>query len=81
MENPFIKELPHQPTRPVSVERTFPDGLLIEGVNYHGDFFRTMGSPKADFLYSIERDGDMVTIRVIANVDEAKAFFEKSGGA
>lgn len=61
----LIKQVPHQPVRPVSVERTFPDGLMIEGIQFSGDFFRTFADPDPEKLYRIVRDGDVIKIEVV----------------
>jgi hypothetical protein len=84
MSNP-IKPVPHQPAPPVSIERTGRDEIIIEGVTYSGDFFRTMGLPNPDYLYAIRRDGDQVILTTIHNAGEATGYFfkqaYKSGGA
>jgi len=75
-QNSNIQELPHVGVRPVSVEREHPDRLIIEGVRFSGDFFRTISYPDPNYLYAIRRDEDgVVSFLVITNVEGAQDFF------
>ncbi len=82
--NNNIKQVPHQP-KPVSIERELGDVIVIEGVRYAGDFFRTMSLPNPDYLYAIRRDGDQIILTTIHNAGEAEGYFfqqaYKPGGA
>lgn len=63
---------------PLKAEREFPDMLVIEGVRYSGDFFRTNSMPDEDVLYSIFKDDrGIVCVHVIRNANEAEQFFER----
>jgi hypothetical protein len=78
MKNNLFQELPHEPKKPVSVEREHPDRLVIEGVTYDGDYFREMGHPDTDVLYAVRKDSEgVVCLTVIRSVEEAKEFFEQ----
>jgi hypothetical protein len=73
----FIKEFPHVEKKPVSVERELPDILVIEGVRYAGDLFRTLTDPNDSVLYAIRKDEDgVLRVIVIHNALEAMSFFE-----
>jgi len=73
--NNFIKRTAHMP-KSVSIEREENDVIVIEGVRYSGDFFRTNSWPDTKFLYALRRDGDQVWLTEIHDADEAKKFFE-----
>jgi len=75
----FIKPMAHVAIQPVSVVREQPDILVIEGVRYSGDFFRQSAYPETDLLYAIRRDGDMVILKTVRNMNEAEKFFEEIG--
>ena len=77
MSETFIKEVEHVAVEPVRIEREHNDVIVIEGVRYAGDYFRTMAVPDADVLYAVRRDDeDRVVFTVIRNVEEAEAFFD-----
>lgn len=77
MSETFIKEVEHVAVEPVRIEREHNDVIVIEGVRYAGDYFRTMAVPDADVLYAVRRDDeDRVVFKVIRNVEEAEAFFD-----
>lgn len=52
------------------------EAIVIEGVKYDAEYFRTFAHPDTDVLYAVRRDGDQVWLTVIRNVEEAKAFFD-----
>ena len=79
MNNQHFKEIQHNPIQPVKVERDGSDTLIIEGVKYAGDMFRMFALPDDEILYAIRRDGDMVWLTQVHNLDEAKKFFEEIG--
>jgi hypothetical protein len=79
MSNQFIKQLSHQPVKPVEIERLPGDVLYIEGVRYAGELFRTMAFPSDECLYAIRRDGDNVVLTTIRNIEEARKFFQEIG--
>lgn len=82
--NNFIKPLPHQSNKPLSIERDWSSGheiILINGVRYSADYFRALAHPETDVLYAVRRDDfGSVTLTTIRNVDEAKEFFEEIAG-
>jgi hypothetical protein len=78
MNNQFIKPLTHVSKEPVSVVREHPDRLVIEGVRYDGDYFRTFGAPETDVLYAVRRDAEgCVRLTVIDSLEKAMYFFEE----
>lgn len=60
--NSHIKALDYEARKPVSVEREHPDRLIIEGVRFSGDFFRSLALPSAEYLYVLRRDDDTVIL-------------------
>lgn len=79
--NGFIKQAEHQAKRPVTVERDVPDILVIEGVRYAGDLFRTFANPDDKMLYAMSQGEDgVVKIISVSNVEEARIFFEEVSG-
>lgn len=80
----LIKPLPHQPNPPLSIERDMSFGrerIIIEGVQYDADYFRTFSYPETDILYSVVRDEDgVVKLTCIRTTEEAKEFFEHAQG-
>ena len=76
MSETFIQEVEHVAVEPVRIEREHNDEIVIEGVRYSGDYFRTLAVPNADVLYAIRRDDDQVWLTVIRNANEAEAFFD-----
>lgn len=80
----LIKQLPHQPTPPLSIERDMSFGrecIIIEGVVYDADYFRTFSHPETDVLYSVMRMEDgVVMLTVIQTPEQAKEFFETVQG-
>ena len=77
MDKRFIKQIDHQPVKPVEIERLPGDWIFIEGVRFSADYFREFAHPDTDVLYAVKRDGDQVWLTVIRNVDEAVKFFEE----
>jgi len=80
----LIKQLPHQPTPPLSIERDMSFGrerIIIEGVIYDADYFRTFSHPETDVLYSVVRDSEgVVMLTIIQTPEQAKEFFETVQG-
>jgi hypothetical protein len=76
----FIRTVEHQRKKPVTVERDVNDVLVIEGVRYAGDLFRTFAEPDDRYLYAMRRDGDTVVLVTVRDVDDARKFFEEAGG-
>ena len=80
MNQRFIKQLPHISKEPVSVVREHPDRLVIDGVRYDGDYFRTFAHPETDVLYAVRRDEDgVVCLTVIDCLEKAVEFFNEIG--
>jgi hypothetical protein len=78
----LIKETAHQPIQPLSIERDWSGGhevVIIEGVRYDADYFRTFSYPKTDVLYAVKRDDECVVLTVIQSEEQAKEFFETIG--
>jgi hypothetical protein len=75
----FIKTLPHDVKKPVSIEREAGDVIVIEGVRYAGDYFRMFGAPDPDVLYAVQRlEKGCVEMTIITCVEEAIDFFEEN---
>lgn len=75
----LIRELPHVPQRPVSVERQANDVLVIEGVPYAGELFRQMALPDDEVLLAVHRnESGTVVVKEIRNFEQAKRFFEEA---
>lgn len=79
MNNQLIKQLLHEPWKPVEIERLPGDVLLIEGVRYAGELFREMAFPSGECLYAIRRDEDKVYLTTVRTLEEAKKFFQETG--
>ena len=80
----LIKEVPHQPAPPLGIERDWHSGrevIIIEGVHYDADYFRTFAHPETDVLYAVKREDDHVCLTVVQTEDQAKEFFENVGEA
>jgi hypothetical protein len=80
MEHTQIKAMIHQPTRPLSIERDWTSGrekIVIEGVAYDADYFRTFAYPDGNTLYAVRKEGDIVVLTSIRNVEDARKFFEE----
>lgn len=78
----FIKQVAYQEKKPVSIEREDNDVIVIEGVKYDGDYFRTFGAPDTDVLYAVQRlDEGCVRLVIINNVEDAEKFFEEISNA
>lgn len=80
--NNFIKTLPYQVKAPLSIERDSSMGheiIIIEGVKYDADYFRTFAYPETDVLYAVRRDEEVVRLTIIRALEEAKIFFEENG--
>lgn len=82
--NNMIQPMPHVEQKPLSIEREYtPAGnelIVIEGVHYDADYFRTFAHPETDVLYRVERDSEgVVKLTIIHSVEEAREFFEQNG--
>lgn len=81
--NSNVKNLQHVAQPPLSIERELAVGreyILIEGVRYDADYFRTFAHPETDVLYAVRSHDDTVVLTIIHNTDEAQQFFEEMGG-
>lgn len=77
MNNQFMQEVEHEPKKPVSIARDGKDGVIIEGIRFSGDYFRTLKYPKPDVLYAIHSEPDStITFTVVRNENEAAQFFD-----
>lgn len=84
MENSFIKPMPHVDVPPLRIERDYPSGrevIVIEGVHYDAEYFRTFAHPETNVLYQVQRRDDAVWLTTIQNEEQAKEFFENVGEA
>lgn len=84
MDNSPVNPMHHVDVPPLRIERDYPGGrevIIIEGVRYDADYFRTFAHPETDTLYGIRADEDVVRLTCIRNVEEAIDFFENIGGA
>lgn len=84
--NNLIKQIPHVEVRPLSIEREYTmqgrEIIVIEGVSYDADYFRTFAHPETDVLYAVCRNEDQVRLTIIQTSEQATEFFEKvMGGA
>jgi len=82
--NSNVKQLQHVVQPPLSIERELTVGrefILIEGVRYDAEYFRTFAHPDTDVLYAVRSHEDTVVLTIIHNADEAQRFFEEMGGA
>ena len=81
--NSNIKQLPHQVKAPLSIERDISMGheiIIIEGMKYDADYFRTFAYPETDVLYAVRNLVDeVVCLTVVRTVEEAKIFFDEIG--
>ena len=79
--NGNIKQLPHQVKAPLSIERDISTGheiIIIEGVKYDADYFRTFAYPETDVLYAVRNLVDeVVCLTVVRTVEEADEFFKE----
>jgi len=75
-----VKTLIHAPEPPLQIEREFVGGkeiIVIEGVNYEADYFRTFSHPETDVLYQVQRVDDFVRLTVIETREQADEFFNE----
>lgn len=83
--NNLINPMPHVEQKPLSIEREYTlqgrEIIVIEGVRYDAEYFRTFACPETDVLYAVVRDEDAVHLTVIRTPEEAKEFFENVGDA
>jgi hypothetical protein len=84
MNKQFIKQIPHAQKSPLQIERSWDNGfekIIIEGVVYDADYFRTFGAPETDVLYQVRRDADgCVCLTVIDTLEKAQEFFAAKEG-
>ncbi len=77
-----VQAMPHVPNPLLSVEREFDEGgrefILIEGVKYEADYFRTFSHPEVDVLYAVVREEDFLKLTVIDTPERAQEFFENA---
>ncbi len=77
-----IKTLPHVATPLLSIVREFDEAgqefILIEGVKYAADYFRTFSHPETDVLYQVQREEDFLKLTVIDTREKAEEFFENA---
>lgn len=82
--NSNVKNYPHVAQMPLQIERDYTlqgrEVIIIEGVRYDADYFRTFSHPETDVLYAVRRDGDQVWLTVIRNAEDAKAYFNNTFG-
>lgn len=83
--NSLIRELGHLQDEPLRIEREIVDGaevIVIEGVRYAADYFRTFAEPETDVLYGVRRgEDDVVRLTLVRNRVEAMIFFDETFGA
>lgn len=79
--NTYIKTIPHVEKKPLSIEREYTlqgyEMILIDGVRYDADYFRTFARPDEGVLYAVRSHDDTVVLTVIRNLDEARKFFDE----
>ncbi len=82
--NSNIKPVSHVAQKPLSVEREYVFGgreiIVIEGVRYDADYFRTFSHPETDVLYAVRRDEETVILTVIQTPEQASEFFNETLG-
>jgi len=78
--NTFITQLQHQPKEPVSIEREHNDVIVIDGVRYDADYFRTFAHPETEYLYAVRRVDETVMLTLIRTPEEAVQFFSEVQG-
>ena len=86
MKHPAVQAMTHTPEPPLQIEREYtPQGrevIVIEGVRYDAEYFRTFSQPETDVLYAVRQDEDgAVKLTVIRNRVEAAIFFDETFGA
>lgn len=81
--NTNIAKIEHVAKAPLSIERDMQSGyekIIIEGVVYDAEYFRTFAHPDTDVLYAVRNDSDdVVCLTIIQTVDEAVEFFNEVG--
>ncbi len=80
MMNKSMKPIAHITQRPLSIEREYTlqgrEVIIIEGVRYDADYFRTFSHPETDVLYAVRRDEETVILTVIQTPEQASEFFD-----
>lgn len=80
-----VQTMVHMPDPPLKIEREYTLGgretIIIEGVRYDAEYFRTFQHPNMDALYAVERRDDMVMLTMIRNAEDARRFFEEIASA
>lgn len=82
--NSHVKKIQHVAQKPLSIEREITLGgevIIIEGVRYDADYFRTFSHPETDVLYAVRRDEDTVILTVIQTPEQASEFFDPAPSA
>lgn len=81
--NSHVKKIQHVAQKPLSIEREITLGgevIIIEGVRYDADYFRTFSHPETDVLYAVRRDEETVILTVIQTPEQASEFFNETLG-
>jgi hypothetical protein len=81
MDSQFFKEIEHAKEEPLKIARWWEGGfekIIIEGVTYDAQYFRTFAEPETDVLYQIRKDEDGVVCLTVINTPEKAAEFFKS---
>lgn len=77
-----VKPMTHVPAQLLSIEREFDaegrEYIVIEGVKYEADYFRTFSHPDTDVLYAVTREEDFLKLTVIDTPEKAEEFFENA---
>jgi hypothetical protein len=80
MDKQFFRELEHAKDEPLKIARWWEHGsekIIIEGVTYDADYFRTFSHPETDVLYAVVKDAEgVVCLTVIDSLEKATEFFE-----
>lgn len=86
IRNSSVKPMAHVTQVPLRIEREYTlqgqEMILIEGVRYDAEYFRTFAHPDTDVLYAVTREEDgVVKLTEVRNRVEAAEFFDKAFGA
>jgi len=74
-----LTQVTHNPCKPVSVMREENDVLVVEGVRFDGDFFRTLSDPDPESMYVLRKlENGCVGFIEIDTLEKAKKFFEET---
>jgi len=78
----LIQPMQHMGDAPLRIERDWSGGyeiIVIEGIRFDAEYFRTFAHPDVEVLYAVRREDDMVTVTSITNTREAAKFFAEVG--